>query len=128
MLAQGGRVIGRLIGNYRVVSKISEGGMGVVYLAEHPDLGRRLVVKVLHPHLVRDAAHQARFLNEARAASALRHPNIVDIFDVGTLAPESTPYIAMEHLLGEELAARLRRQQRLGIAEAVDITRQVASA
>jgi hypothetical protein len=121
-------VLGRLVGNYRVVAKIGEGGMGVVYLAEHPEIGRKLVVKVLHPHLVSDPQNRARFLNEARAAAAIRHPNIVDVIDVGTLSPEGTPYIVMEHLVGEDLAARIRRRGQLAIPEAIDLAYQTASA
>jgi len=79
----GGHVIGQQIGNYRVVSLLGEGGMGAVYLAEHPTIGRRVAVKLLRPELARDTGAVTRFLNEARAANAIRHRNIIEMFDAG---------------------------------------------
>jgi serine/threonine-protein kinase len=69
---------GQLFGNYRVVRLIGEGGFGEVYLAENPLIERRVAVKVLHAELARDSELVRRFLNEARAASAIRHPNIIE--------------------------------------------------
>ena len=84
--------------------------MGAVYLAEHPGIGRRVAVKVLHKNYTRDEHLLARFLNEARAANAIRHPNIIEILDSGMLA-DGTPFLVMELLEGESLgdAARGRR-------------------
>jgi serine/threonine-protein kinase len=119
-------VIGEIVGNYRILSLIGEGGMGVVYLAEHPGMGRRAAVKVLHAGLAQNSEIATRFFNEARAANAVRHPGIVEVFDLGTL-PSGATYIIMEFLEGESLAARLRRGP-LSATEAVDIAAQTADA
>jgi serine/threonine protein kinase len=121
-------MIGRAVGNYRVVSLLGEGGMGAVYLAEHPRIERKVAVKVLRGALAQDPVTVARFLNEARAASAIRHRGIIEILDSGTLEPEGAPYIIMELLEGEGLDARLRRLGRLGVADAVQVARETASA
>src|SRR5436305_1832523 len=104
----GFQMIGQLVGNYRIVQLRGEGGMGAVYLAEHPGIGRKAAVKVLHPAYAAEQEFVGRFFNEARAANATRHPGIVEIFDFGTL-PSGAPYIIMELLEGEGLAARLKR-------------------
>jgi serine/threonine-protein kinase len=119
-------VIGQVVGNYRIVKLIGEGGMGAVYLAEHPSMGRHAAVKVLHAGLAQDPEIATRFFNEARAANAVRHPGIVEVFDLGAL-PSGAPYIIMEFLEGESLASRIRRAGRLGTAEAVDIVGQTAA-
>ena len=82
-------MIGQQFGNYRAISLLGEGGMGAVYLAEHPAIGRRVAVKVLHKNYIRDENLLTRFLNEARAANAIRHPNIIEILDSGTIAAKS---------------------------------------
>jgi serine/threonine protein kinase len=101
--------------------------MGAVYLAEHPGIGRRVAVKVLHKNYTRDEHLLARFLNEARAANAIRHPNIIEILDSGMLA-DGTPFLVMELLEGESLGSRLRQTGALQIATAVDLAYQTASA
>src|SRR5581483_8851999 len=101
--------------------------MGVVYLAEHPEIGRKVAVKVLHRDFARDEQLLGRFLNEARAANAIRHPNIIEILDSGTL-PDRTPFLVMELLEGESLAARIKREGRLPIRDSVDFAYQTASA
>ena len=101
--------------------------MGAVYLAEHPGIGRRVAVKVLHKNYTRDEHLLARFLNEARAANAIRHPNIIEILDSGMLA-DGTPFLVMELLEGESLGTRLRQNGALPIATAVDFAYQTASA
>ena len=78
-------MIGETFGNYRVTELIGEGGMGVVYLAEHTGIGRRAAIKVLRPGLTDNPEVTKRFFNEARAATAIRHPGIVEVFDCGTL-------------------------------------------
>jgi hypothetical protein len=120
-------MIGQLFGNYRALSVLGEGGMGVVYLAEHPEIGRKVAVKVLHPDFARDQQVLGRFLNEARAANAIRHPNIIEILDSGVLA-DQTPYLVMELLEGESLAARIKRVGRLPVSDACDFAYQTASA
>ena len=76
---------GQVFGNYRIVRLLGEGGFGEVHLAENPHIDRRAAVKVLHAALAQDKELVRRFLNEARAASAIRHPNIIDVFDAGVL-------------------------------------------
>ena len=120
-------VIGETVGNYRITKLLGEGGMGAVYLAEHPGIGRKAAVKVLHPDLTRHTDMATRFFNEARAANAIRHPGIVEVLDFGTL-PTGVSYIVMEFLEGESLAARLRTSGRLPIATAIEYTRQAAEA
>ena len=101
--------------------------MGAVYLAEHPGIGRRVAVKVLHKNYTRDEHLLARFLNEARAANAIRHPNIIEILDSGMMA-DGTPFLVMELLEGESLGTRLRQRGALPIPTAVDLAYQTASA
>jgi serine/threonine protein kinase len=120
-------MIGQQFGNYRAISLLGEGGMGAVYLAEHPAIGRRVAVKVLHKNYVRDENLLTRFLNEARAANAIRHPNIIEILDSGTIA-DGTPFLVMELLEGESLGARIRRVGALPLKTAVDFCYQTASA
>ena len=125
--APGGGFTGLQIGNYRLEAEIGHGGMGSVYRAQHLLLARVAAVKILHPHLSGDASMVQRFLNEARAVNDIRHRRIVEVVDAGRLA-SGTPYIVMEHLAGESLAARLRREGRLPPAVAVGIARQIADA
>jgi serine/threonine-protein kinase len=101
-------MLGRSLGNYGVVSKLGEGGMGIVYLAKHVTLGKKAAIKVLRPALSSNQDVVSRFFNEARAVTAVRNPGIVDVYDFGFLE-DHTAYIIMEYLEGESLAARLRR-------------------
>jgi serine/threonine-protein kinase len=103
-------MLGRSLGNYGVVSKLGEGGMGVVYLAQHVTLGKKAAIKVLRPALSSNQDVVSRFFNEARAVTAVRNPGIVDVYDFGFLE-DRTAYIIMEYLEGESLAARLRRSR-----------------
>jgi serine/threonine-protein kinase len=119
-------MIGQSFGNYRVTGLIGEGGMGVVYAAEHPAIGRRAAVKILRSGLTDNPDIMRRFFNEARAANAIRHPGIVEVFDSGTL-PSGVSYIVMELLDGESLAARLRKAGKLPPAEARALAAQMAS-
>ena len=119
------RMLGETLGNYRIVSLIGQGGMGVVYLAEHTLLGRKTAVKLLRPEMSQELVE--RFFNEARAAATLKHVGIVDVFDFGHHT-DGSAYIVMEYLLGDSLAERLQRDARLPIALAAVIVRQVASA
>jgi eukaryotic-like serine/threonine-protein kinase len=120
-------LLGTSIGNYTVTALIGQGGMGAVYLAEHAMLGRRAAVKVLLPELSTNHEIVARFFNEARALTALRHPSIVEILDFGYL-PDTSAYIIMEYLEGESLAARCHRLQKLEPRRALTLTRQIAGA
>jgi serine/threonine-protein kinase len=120
-------MIGQQFGNYRVLSLLGEGGMGAVYLAEHPGIGRRVAVKVLHKQFSGDEQLLGRLLNEARAANAIRHPNIIEILDSG-MREDGVPYLVMELLEGESLGGRIRRVGALPLADAVAFTLQTASA
>jgi len=119
-------MLGRSLGNYHVVSKIGEGGMGAVYLARHAMLGRPAAIKVLHPSLSSNQDMVTRFFNEARAATAVRNPGIVEVFDFGILEDRSA-YIVMEYLEGESLGARIRRG-RLPVAATMTIVRAICRA
>jgi eukaryotic-like serine/threonine-protein kinase len=120
-------VIGRTINNYEIKSVLGQGAMGSVYLAEHPVLRRRAAIKVLKREYAQHPTEVSRFINEARAASAVRHPGIIEVYDVGTL-PDGLPYLMMEMLEGETLAHRLGRLGRLELDEAVDVAIQAGRA
>jgi serine/threonine protein kinase len=120
-------VIGETINNYRVTGLLGEGGMGTVYVAEHPFIGRKAAIKVLKQELCQQKHLVDRFMNEARAANAVGHPNIIDVIDVGLL-PSGVPYLMMEYLDGESVARRIAREPRLSVAETVEIAAQTASA
>src|SRR5262250_2908278 len=117
---------GTQIGAYRMLRQIGQGGMGSVWLAEHIALGRRAALKMLHPEFSNRPDIVTRFFNEARAATAIADPGIVQIFDFGQHV-DGTAYIAMEMLEGEPLDQRLRRLVRLRIDDALRIMRQIAS-
>jgi hypothetical protein len=118
--------VGTLVGAYRVLQKIGEGGMGGVWLVEHTVLGRRAAIKMLHPVYSARPEIVARFFNEARAATAISDPGIVQIFDFGHHV-DGTAYIVMEFLDGEPLDRRLARAGRLPVADALRLMRQVAN-
>jgi serine/threonine-protein kinase len=120
-------MLNQTVGNYRIVSLLGEGGMGTVYLAQHPGIGRKAAIKVLHPDLARSPDLVTRFFNEARAANTIRHPGIVEVYDFGTL-PDGATYITMELLDGESLAARIKRVGRLPLATAAQFAHQTAGA
>ncbi len=117
----------RLIDQYVLVDKIGEGGMGAVYLADQPTVGRRAVVKLLHPTLSRDPQVAARFNLEARAAAALNHPHIVTVYNYGAL-PDGVLYLAMEHLDGRDLERAIEESGRLSPVRAVHVARQICEA
>jgi serine/threonine protein kinase len=117
----------RLIGKYEVRSLLGEGAMGAVYLCEHAVLGRKAAVKVLKDAFTHDRDLVSRFVNEARAATAIGHPGIVDVLDV-EVPDDGPPYMVMEYLRGETVGARIKRSGRIAVRDAVAITLQVASA
>src|SRR5689334_4401433 len=117
---------GSVIGQYRVTGVLGEGGMGVVYAAEHTLLGRPAALKLLLPELSSKQDIVQRFFNEARAATAIRHPGIVEIYDFGW-TNEGAAYIVMELLQGETLRAR-RARGPMPWSAALAITRQIAGA
>ncbi len=95
-----------VVGPYRIVRKLGQGGMGSVYEALHQTLGRHVAIKVLHPEVARNEEFAQRFANEARASNIVDHPDVVQITDHGTL-PDGIPYIVMEYLKGESLGHRI---------------------
>jgi serine/threonine protein kinase len=122
-------MIGRLLGSYRIVDKLGEGGMGAVYLAEHQRISRRAAIKVLRPELAHREMLVERFFTEARATSLIRHPGIVEVFDCAV--EEGCVYIVMEFLEGEPLSGHLRRlgpRLENGYLAAVRIAEEIASA
>ena len=115
----------RLISHYRILKKLGAGGMGEVYLAEDMNLGRQVAVKVLARELTNNPDHLRRFEREARAASALNHPNILTVYEIGQA--DGAHFIATEFIEGESLSQRMHRGA-MGVAEVLDIGIQVASA
>jgi serine/threonine-protein kinase len=120
-------VIGRSVSNYEIRRLIGEGGMGSVYLAQHPVSGRKAAVKILRRAFAEDEALVAKFIEEAQAVNALRHPHIVDLHEVGR-TEEGLPYLLMEYLEGETLRDRLRRQSHLPLADVMTLVAPLASA
>lgn len=116
---------GATIGPYQIVRQLGAGGMGDVYLARDSRLGRSAALKVLPDFFAKDNERMRRFHQEARAASALSHPNVATIYDIGEA--EGTTYIAMEYVEGETLEAKISGQP-LETAEVLDIAMQVADA
>ena len=97
-------LVGALLeGRYRLERVIGQGGMGAVYLAEHVVIGKQIAVKVLSPEYSQNPGDVQRFLQEARAASLIRHDHIFDISDFG-YTPQGQAYLVMEYLTGEDLA------------------------
>jgi len=115
---------GTTIGNYRLLRLLGEGGMGIVYQAEHLSMGRPAAVKILRPELASNEEAVRRFFNEARATNEIRHPGIVQIYDCGKTA--GAPWLIMELLDGESLTARLKRGL-LSSSSAADLGAQAAS-
>ncbi len=119
---------GQQIGAYKILAPLGRGGMGEVHLALDTRLGRKVAVKLLPARFTTDAERLRRFAQEARAASALNHPNIITIYEIGEA--ENTRYIITEYVEGETLRQRLTNapQGRLSLAEALDVAAQIATA
>jgi serine/threonine-protein kinase len=126
-------MIGKAIGHYLVRRKLAEGGMGAVYLAEHPAIGKRVALKVLHTRFSAQPEIVSRFFHEAKAVNDVQHPNIVDIVDFG-LMPSPIPgepprvYLLMEYLEGMTLGAVIRRDAPLSTERTVAIALPIADA
>ncbi len=125
-------LIGQTIGNYLVTQKLGEGGMGAVYLAEHPSIGKKVALKVLHSEFSTNQEVTARFFHEAKAVNDIGHPNIVDIVDFGILQAgggrEQLVYFIMEYLAGMTLSQLIRSEAPLPPERALGVALQVADA
>ena len=119
-------LVGRVIANHRLVAELGSGGMGKVFYAEHQVIGRRAAIKILNPQVAREPTVAERFLNEARAVNEIRHPNVVEITDIGR--DGDLHFIVMQFLEGETLGERLEREKVLDEATVLRIARQVMSA
>ena len=118
---------GQSIGNYRILNKIGTGGMGAVYLAEHPLIGKRVALKVIHRELAGNRDVVSRFFQEARAVNKIGNEHIVEIHDFG-VTPEGDHFFIMEYLEGKTLASILAREATIGVMRALHIGAQIASA
>ena len=120
-----GRLVGELIGHYRIECLIGVGGMGEVYQARDEMLGRKVALKFLPEHLTADETQLSRFKTEARAASALNHPNILTVYEIG--AEGNRHFIATEFIEGKTLRASLA-DKKMNLHESLNIAVQIASA
>jgi len=118
-------MVGKTVSHYRILEKLGGGGMGVVYKAEDTKLGRTVALKVLPPERVADPNRKRRFVQEARAASSLNHPNIITIYDIDEA--EGIHFIAMEYVQGKTLD-RLTARHGLRLNEALKYAVQMAAA
>ena len=116
---------GQNLGHYEIIEQIGEGGMGEVYLAEDKQLERKLALKILPESVAQDLERMQRFVREAKSASALNHPNIITIYEIGET--DSTHFIAMEYVEGATLRERLKGAP-VNLKSALEIAIQVASA
>ncbi|MEO7735214.1 MAG: protein kinase [Kofleriaceae bacterium] len=125
-------LIGQTIGNYLVTQKLGEGGMGSVYLAEHPAIGKKVALKVLHSEFSTNQEVAARFFHEAKAVNDIGHPNIVDIVDFGIIQSgggrDQLVYFIMEYLAGVTLSHLIKTESPLPPERALSIALQVADA
>jgi mono/diheme cytochrome c family protein len=122
-----GRLVGTVVGNFRVTKLLGRGAMGAVYLGVHPTLGRQVAIKVLHPQLAATSSMLARFVDEARAVSQIGHAGLVQVFDFGDL-PDGRHYSVMELLDGHDLETTLKHEGPLEPTRVARIGASVADA
>jgi serine/threonine-protein kinase len=126
LLSDSGMIaVGDTVGNYRVSAKLGEGGMGQVFLAEHPVIGSKVAIKAVHSQYARNPEVVSRFVTEARAVNQVGHDHIVSITDFGT-TPASDFYFVMEYLQGSMLAEQIGRA--FPPSRALNIAAQIADA
>ena len=118
-------LIGKLVGHYRIVETLGEGGMGVVYKARDEHLDRFVAIKILPQEKIADPERKRRFVQEAKSASALNHPNIITVYDIASC--DSTDFIAMEYVPGKALNHLIPRRG-LPLADALKYAVQIADA
>jgi eukaryotic-like serine/threonine-protein kinase len=118
--------VGAVLGRHRLTRLLGEGGMGLVYEGTHQELGRRAAIKTLHERYARSADVRQRFLREGQAASQVRHPNVVHIYDVGVEGDQ--PYLVMEFLEGSDLGRFITREGRLSTKRTADLLLPVIAA
>jgi eukaryotic-like serine/threonine-protein kinase len=118
-------MVGRSLLHYQITDKIGEGGMGVVYKARDTHLDRFVAIKVLPADRMADADRQRRFVQEAKAASALNHPNIVTVYDIAS--DQGTDFIAMEYIAGKSLAELIPRTG-MRLADVLNYAVQISDA
>jgi serine/threonine protein kinase len=118
-------LIGKTISHYKVLEKLGEGGMGVVYKTFDTKLERDIALKVLRPEAISDPAAKERFIREARAASALNHPNITTIYEIDEWHGQD--FFCMEYVEGETVKKKIQSSQ-MSIDEVLNIAAQVAEA
>src|SRR5580693_8282128 len=119
-------LVGDEFAGYRLRSVLGRGGMSVVYMAENPNLGSLLALKVLAPELAADDAFRARFLAESRTAASLNHPNVIPIYDTGSSA--GLLYIAMRYVAGTDMRQMIKKRGRLVPETALFLLGQAARA
>src|SRR5690348_10328269 len=119
-------LLGRRFGSYVVEKKLGEGGMGAVYRAVQPDIGKQVAIKFLAQHLSASPQVVQRFFAEARSVNLIQHDNIVDIFDFGQT--EGFSYFVMELMKGQSLESVLTLEGRLSVGRALDVAIQMADA
>lgn len=124
--SEGGLLMQKQIGGYRLIRRIGEGGMGEVYLAQQLNMHRKVALKVLHPKWSDDEEFRKRFLLEARSAGKLSHQNLIQVYDVGKF--QGKYYFSMEYVDGVTVEDLIDNQERLGVEKTVRIARQVCEA
>src|SRR5256712_6529458 len=114
------------LSHYRIVSKLGAGGMGEVYLAQDTRLGRRVAIKFLHQEFSKDEDKLNRFVQEAKAASALNHPNILTVYEIGEV--DGKNYISTELIDGKTLRAHLSQTESLQLNQILKVGVQICEA
>jgi serine/threonine protein kinase len=120
-------LLGQTLSGYRIDERIGTGGMGIVYRASQPLIGKSVAIKVLRPEIASDPEQMKRLLDEARAVTAIHHRGIIDIYGFGQL-PDGRQYIVMEHLVGATLEDVLGSDGKIGFADALALLDEILSA
>src|SRR5262245_27585086 len=118
--------VGSYLGKYQVIRLLGEGGMGAVYEGVHVAIGKKVAIKIMRPDLAADPDARARFLREAQLTSRVRHPDAVDVTDVGVEAGQT--FLVMALLDGEDLASYIQWRGRLPLEQAADFMLAIAAA